>query len=103
MAPVRSIGGVPIRLTEEQWQHIVAGHPEMANERDRVLQTIEAPDLVQAGDFGELLAIRHWSLTAFGSKFVVVAYREVERTDGFVLTAYLTRRPSRSRTVVWTR
>ena len=103
MAPAESVGGVPIRLTEERWRHIVAGHPEMANERDRVLQTVEAPDLVQAGDFGELLAIRHWPITAFGSKFVVVAYREVDRTDGFVLTAYLTRRPSRLRKVLWKR
>jgi hypothetical protein len=103
MAPVQSIGGVPIRLTEERWQHIVAGHPEMTNERDRVLQTVEAPDVVQSGDFGELLAIRYWPVTALGSKFVVVAYREIDRTDGFVLTAYLARRPSSTRRVVWKR
>ena len=100
---VNSVGGVPIRLTAERWQHILHGHPEMVIERDRVLQTVEAPDLVQAGDFGELLAIRHWPATALGSKFVVVAYRETDRTDGFVLTAYLTRRPSRSRRVLWKR
>jgi hypothetical protein len=51
----------------------------------------------------ELLAIRHWPITALGSKFVVVAYREVDRTDGFVLTAYLARRLSRSRVVIWKR
>lgn len=103
MARAESVGGVPIRLTEERWQHIVHGHPEMARERDRVLQTVESPDLVQAGDFGELLAIRHWPVTALGSKLVVVAYREVDRTDGFVLTAYLAGRPSKARRVVWKR
>src|SRR5918911_23138 len=96
-----SVNGVPIRLTDERWQHIVDGHPEMASEQDQVLRTLEAPDLVQAGDFGELLAVRHWPVTALGSKFVVVAYRETDVTDGFVLTAYLTRRPSRSRRVIW--
>jgi hypothetical protein len=98
-----SVNGVPIRLTDERWQHIVDGHPEMASEQDHVLQTVEAPDFVQAGDFGELLAVRQWLVTAFRRKFVVVAYREVDRMDGFVLTAYLARRPSRSRMVVWKR
>jgi len=103
MMTMRSVNGVTVRLTDERWQHIVAGHPEMANERDRVLESVEAPDFVQAGDYGEVLAIRHWPMTTLGSKFVVVVYREIDRTDGFVLTAYLARRPSRSRTVLWKR
>ena len=103
MMTVSSVNGVPIRLTDERWQHIVSGHPEMASERERSMSTVEQPDFVLAGDFGELLAVRHWPGTALGSKFVVVAYREVDRTDGFVLTAYLTRRPSRSRSVLWKR
>jgi hypothetical protein len=37
------------------------------------------------------------------SKFLVVPYREVSKDDGFVLTAYLTSRPSTSRSVVWKR
>ena len=98
-----SVNGVAIRLTDERWQHVVGGHPEMASERGPVLQTVDEPDLVLAGDFGELLAVRHWPITALGSKFVVVAYREVDQMDGFVLTAYLTRRPSRSRSVIWKR
>jgi hypothetical protein len=94
---------VSIRLTEERWQHIIDGHPEMASERTRVLQSLEDPDMVQDGDFGELLAIRHWAATTLGTKHIVVAYREVTQTDGFILTAYLARRPSRSRRVLWKR
>src|SRR4051812_38115832 len=103
MVTINSVNNVPIRLTDERWQHIVGGHPEMASERARVIQSLETTDIVQVGDFGELLAIRLWPVTTFGSKFVVVAYREIDRTDGFVLTAYLTRRPSRSRAVLWKR
>jgi hypothetical protein len=103
MTTARSVNGVVVRLTDERWQHIAQAHPEMASERDRVLQTVEVPDIVQAGDFGELLAIRHWPDTALGSKFVVVAYREIDQTEGFVLTAYLARRTSGSRRVVWKR
>ena len=100
---VNSVNGVRIRLTEERWQHIVDGHPEMASERTRMLQSLEDPDIVQAGDFGELLAIRHWTATTLGSKHVVVAYREVSQVDGFIVTAYLARRASRSRSVLWKR
>src|SRR4051812_29126531 len=103
MVTVASVNGVPVRVTDERWRHIIDGHPEMATEHDHVMQTVSEPDLVQSGDVGELLAIRHWPDTALGGEFVVVAYREVDRTDGFVLTAYLTRRPSRSRTVLWKR
>ena len=40
---------------------------------------------------------------SLGRKYVVVAYREISDTDGFTLTAYLTRRPSQQREVLWTR
>jgi hypothetical protein len=103
MTTALSVNNVNIRLTDERWQHIVDGHPEMASERERVLRTIEEPDLVLVGDFGELLGVRHWPVTAVGSKFIVVAYREVDHADGFVLTAYLTRRPSQSRSILWKR
>lgn len=75
----------------------------MVGKHIRVLQSPGAPDYVQADDFGELLAVRHWLATSLGSKFDVVAYREVHQHDGLVLTAYLTRRPSRSGKGVWKR
>lgn len=103
MVTADSVNGVPIRLTDERWQHVVGSHSEMAIERDHVMQTVAEPDLVQAGDFGELRAIRHWPDTALGSKLAVVAYREVSQADGYILPAYLTRRPSRSRSVIWKR
>lgn len=68
-----------------------------------VFQTIVAPDVIQAGDSGELLALRVYENTLLGCKCVVVAYREVSQSDGFVLTAYLTRRPSPRRKVLWMR
>jgi hypothetical protein len=103
MLVVRSRNGVPIRLTQERWQHIVQRHPEMDDERERVLETVAEPDMIQQGDFGELLAIRFWHGTPLTSKFLVVAYREVSPNDGFILTAYLTNRPSARRVVIWKR
>jgi hypothetical protein len=100
---VSSMGGVPIRLTEERWKHITERHPEMTAQRDQVLATVAEPDMIQNGDFGELLAIRYWPATPLTSKHVVVAYRELTPTDGFVLTAYFASRPSKARAVLWKR
>ena len=71
--------------------------------RDKVIETVAMPDLIQAGDSGELLALRLYDKTTLGRKHIVVAYRETSATDGFVVTAYLTRRPSQQREVLWTR
>jgi len=102
MIIVRSVHGVPIRLTAERWNHISSRHPEMGSEREKILETVAAPDIIQAGDFGELLAVRHWPSTPLTSKHLVVAYREIDSADGFIMTAYLTSRPSKARTTVWT-
>jgi hypothetical protein len=56
MLLVYSYNGIPIRLTEERWRHIVNRHVEMVDQRERVLETVAEPDLIQQGDFGELLA-----------------------------------------------
>jgi hypothetical protein len=100
---VRSQSGVPIRLTDERWKHMAENHPEVAPMRQEILETLAEPDLILGGDSSELLAIRRYEQTPLTSKFLVVPYREVSGEDRFVLTAYLTSRPSSSRSVVWKR
>jgi len=98
MDVVRSVAGVPIRLTDERWEHVLVGHPELAGDRDSVLVAIEHPQSVIAGRDGVLLAIRPVN----DRKWIVVAYVEGGRTDGFVFTAHLTRRdPRRGREAAW--
>ena len=99
---INSHSGIPVRLTEERWNHIVCGHPEMLDCREEVLETLADPDMIQQGDFGELLAIREYRKLKPG-RFTVVVYRETCPDDGFVLTAYLTDRPSSRRRVIWKR
>jgi hypothetical protein len=65
------------------------------------MQTVAEPDVIQRGDYGELLAMRHFACTPLTGKFVVVVYRETSAAEGFVITAYLTRRPSRRREILW--
>lgn len=101
MLIVRSQSGAPVRLSEERWQHIVRRHPELTDQRERVLETVAEPDAIQQGDFGELLAIRLYPETPLTRKFLVVAYRELGSEDGFILTAYLASRPSARRVTLW--
>jgi len=79
-----SVNRVPVRLTSERWCHIVENHDEMASYFHDVLETIERPDLVARGDSGSLKAARNWGR----QKWLVVIYRELSRSDGFVITAY---------------
>lgn len=102
MLIINSQSGVPVRLTEERWNHIVSRHPEMLDCREEVLETLADPDMVQQGDFGELLAVRGYDELKLG-RFVVVVYHEARPDDGFVLTAYLTGRPSLRRRIIWKR
>jgi hypothetical protein len=103
MMIVNSCNNIPIRLTDERWQHIVTRHPEMNDLKKQVLETVTEPDMIQKGDFGESLAIRFYHKTPLTSKFLVVAYREVSPGDGFIITAYLTNEPSNKRIILWKR
>ena len=73
----------------------------MCNQKQKVLETIENPGLLQRGDFGEVLAIRHYEDTPLTSKYLVVAYKEIGEIDGFVITAYFTNKPSERRVEIW--
>ena len=92
---VQSVNGVPIRLPPERWRHISEGHPDLSGKLGEVIAAIRSPDLVQEGDLGTLLAAKRQE-----DLYLVVVYREVTATDGFVVTAYRARR-LRERNVVW--
>jgi hypothetical protein len=72
-------------------------------EKEQVLETVTEPDLIQQGDFGELIAIRFYERTPLTSKYLVVIYKEVNDTDGFIITAYYATKPSERRQIVWKR
>ena len=84
---VLSQNNIPIRLTDERWAHITEEHCELAGMRLEVLEAIENPSRILAGREEELLAIQETEKT----KFLVVVYRELSN-DGFIITAFLTRR-----------
>ena len=101
MIIVYSIEGTPIRLTNERWDHIIRRHPELDSQKERVLETINKPDFVQEGDLGDLLAIRQYLQTPLTTKYLVVVYKEVEKREGFIITAYFASQPSKRRKIKW--
>ena len=97
MDVARSVHGVPIRLTDERWEHIADGHPEDGLTADSVVDVVERPDCVCDGHEGEYLAVRRT-----GARWIVVAYRELSDANGFVITAFAADvDPALRRRVIW--
>jgi hypothetical protein len=85
-----SRNGIPIRLTDERWEHIIEEHAELAGLRAELLQTVSDAERVLSGTGGEFLAIQMLE----PGKALVAVYREVSVDDGFIITAFVTRRLS---------
>lgn len=88
MNTAQSINGITIRLPAERWVHIIEEHGEMAGYLYDILETIQAPAAIFEGNTGELLAAREIET----GKYLVAVYREINKEDGFVITAFLTKR-----------
>jgi hypothetical protein len=98
MEIAHSVNGVPIRLTDERWAHIIHDHDDLEGYMDDCLHVVETPELILAGYGGSLKAVRSYGRR----RYLVVVYREVSRDDGFVMTAYFVSKISK-RNVVWPR
>ena len=89
-------------MTDERISHIMINHPETNDCISWILETIENPNLIIAGDFGELLAIRLYDKTPVtNDKYLIVVYKETGTLDGFILTAYFSRSINKTRRIVW--
>jgi len=88
MEKVQSKNGVPIRLTDERWIHIIEEHSEMAGYYFEVLETVQEPGAIYEGKAEELVAAKKID----PRKYLIVVYKEVSQEDGFIITAFLTTR-----------
>ncbi len=82
-----SQNGISIRLPDERWQHIVERHNVLSDQKQFVLNTISNPTRILQGNEGALIAIQELE----SNRWLVVVYRE-EQDDGFIITAFPTRR-----------
>jgi len=63
---------------------------------ERVLDAVERPTWVLQGYAGALVAI----LSLSKQEYLHVVYREVNRTDGFIITAFIARKVNK-KAIVW--
>jgi hypothetical protein len=95
-----------IRLDNATWfNQILRDHPELGVRDEYVIEvkkTIEDPDYVVSGWFGEYLALRFCDVALKSSKYLCVVYRELNR-DGFVITTFFISKPHKllRRGVLW--
>lgn len=83
---VESIDGVPIRLNEERWyEHILVNHPELSGYLEAVLSAINYPEFICRGYKSSKIAV----VNLGRNKWLHVVYKEVSKTDGFIITAYI--------------
>ena len=93
-----SVNGVPIRLTDERWEHILFRRPDMASFIETVLDAVVDPEYILRGYKGTLIAIVHLGERSY----LNVIYRELSQTDGFIVTARIERRLDKSK-IKWRR
>ena len=96
---VLSKNEIQIRLTLERWLHITETHSEMAGYYYEILETISDPDAIYEGSNNEYIAIKR----LIGEKHIFIIYKEVSETDGFIITAFLSKKINslRNRRVIW--
>ena len=93
-----SVNGVPIRLTDERWEHILDRKPNMASFIETVLDAVEGPEYILRGHKGTLIAVMH-----LGERYYLnVVYRELSQTDGFIITARIEPQLNKSK-IIWRR
>ena len=67
-----------------------------------IIESIENPDFISAGDFGELIAVRKYEKTPVTTdKYLTAVYKETSMVDGFILTAYFSRSFNTKRRIIW--
>ena len=92
LAVVHSINKVVIRLTDERWEHILAGHPEVEKYLFQILDVVESPRMVlhcREDDF--FVAGSAITDECALSHILIALYKEINKRDGFIISAYFIR------------
>jgi hypothetical protein len=91
-----SVNGVPIRLTDERWEHILDSHPELVSFRETLLDAVENPDYILTSRRGALTAVAVLGRRAF----LHVFYVEKSRRDGFIISALVEEKMNKAK-IIW--
>lgn len=95
-----------IHLTKATWlDKILKDHPELNIKEEyvnEVRRTVEDPDYIVSGWFGEYLALRFCEVAPKRPKYLCVVYRELNN-EGFIITTFFISKPYKllRRGVLW--
>jgi hypothetical protein len=96
----KSVNGIPIRMTNERWFHIIENHDDLTGRFDEILNTVEYPDYVIKGYGNALIALK----VLEQEKYFAVVYKELSSEDGFIITAYITNKIKiEKKVILWKR
>jgi hypothetical protein len=81
--------------------HITIGHPEIADYYYEMLEAIESPEVIYEGINDALIAIK--KINESSEKFIIVIYKEISQTDGFIITAYISNQEQKfnKKKIIW--
>lgn len=82
---VKSIDNVPIRLTDERWEHILDEHPNMSGFYEKILSAVGYPEFITRGQRGVKIAV----VNLGRRRWLHVLYRETNQNDGFIITSFI--------------
>jgi len=91
-----------VRLDEDRWKHILE-HPEMANQLDKLKETLINPDEVRRSTYDTSVWLFHklYTNTPITTKYLLVAIK-VLNEEGFIVTAFFTDKMKRGK-AIWRR
>lgn len=103
---VTDVEGYAVVLEDERWQHILEGHPEMAENRDLLVLTMEKPELIYRDPERKEV---HYYYRLAGRSILrandIYISAVVERSEGNkvarVKTAFFVKRPRKNGVLVW--
>ena len=80
-----------VRLTDERLDHILNDHPEMADQSERLGETLHNPDTIVRSktDNDVELFYKLFASTPVSSKYMCVVLK-IKNNDIFIITAYFT-------------
>lgn len=84
MVTAISTRNVPIHISNERWNLLCEGHPEIASLKNEVRNSIEDPEIIYRSSTDRLIAVKKLAR----GNYLVVIYQEHDRSNGMLITAY---------------
>jgi len=96
--------GKKIRLTEVQWAHMSSKHPELVNQIDKMIATLQKPDYVyhspEEENFHYLKFFRQTPIT---EKYLLLIIKHLNG-EGFIITGFFVSKiRTKNKVLIWKR